>query len=202
MKKQFAVAVSALALLAVGACSSNAKSTTQAAAPQLQASASSSSMAAPFGPACASMPTDASNPGSFDAMAKVPVATAASGNPQLSTLVKAVDAAGLGDTLNSANGITVFAPDNAAFAAIPAATLSGVMANKSQLTKILEYHVVSGRLAPDQLAGTHTTLEGSPLTVTGSGQNFKVNSATVVCGDVQTANATVYIIDGVLMPTN
>ncbi|HEY2794154.1 MAG TPA: fasciclin domain-containing protein [Micromonosporaceae bacterium] len=204
MKKQLGVAVSALALLAVGACSSNAKTTDQAAAPQaaasMSASASAGSASAPFGPGCAAVPTDSSNPGSFDAMSKVPVATAASGNPQLKTLVAAVTAAGLGDTLNSAQGVTVFAPDNAAFAAIPADQLKSVMANKAELTKILEYHVVSGRLAPDQLAGTHATLEGSNLTVTGSGQSFKVNNANIVCGNVQTANATVYIIDSVLMP--
>jgi len=69
------------------------------------------------------------------------------------------------------------------------------------LTGILTYHVVSGRLAPEDLAGEHTTLQGEALTVTGSGEDFTVNDeAAVVCGNVQTANATVYIIDTVLMP--
>ena len=94
----------------------------------------------------------------------------------------------------------MFAPTNDAFAKIPAATLKTVLADKATLTKILTYHVVSGQLIPDQLAGTHKTLEGGTVTVTGSGQAFKVNGANVVCGNVQTANATVYIVDTVLMP--
>jgi uncharacterized surface protein with fasciclin (FAS1) repeats len=140
-------------------------------------------------------------------MAADPVATAAGNNPVLSTLVTAVKAAGLVDTLNSAQGVTVFAPANPAFAKIPAATLTSLLANKPELTKVLTYHVVAGRLSPDQLAGQHATLEGGMLTVTGSGENFTVtggstsNTASVICGNVQTANATVYIIDNVLMPS-
>jgi uncharacterized surface protein with fasciclin (FAS1) repeats len=141
-------------------------------------------------------------------MAQDPVATAASNNPVLSTLVTAVTKSGLVDTLNSAQGITVFAPANAAFQKIPSATLNSVLANKAELTKILTYHVVSGRLSPDELAGTHKTLEGGNVTVSGSGESFTVtggtssNTANVVCGNVQTANATVYIIDSVLMPAS
>jgi uncharacterized surface protein with fasciclin (FAS1) repeats len=154
-----------------------------------------------FGAGCAAVPTDASNPGSFAAMAKVPVATAASGNPVLSTLVTAVKKANLVDSLNSAQGITVFAPANSAFEKIPSNTLNGVLADNDQLTKVLTYHVVAGRLSPDQLAGTHKTLEGQDLTVAGSGTDFTVNgNSSVVCGNVQTENATVYIVDTVLMP--
>ena len=155
-----------------------------------------------FGTGCAAVPTDPNNTGSFEAMAKVPVATAASSNPLLSTLVTAVNAAGLVDSLNSAKDITVFAPTNDAFAKIPKADLDAMLADKDQLTKILTYHVVPGKLTPETLAGTHTTLQGGTLTVTGSGTDFKVNdTAVVVCGSVQTANGTVYIIDGVLMPS-
>ena len=164
---------------------------------------SGSAMAASdeFGAGCAAVPTDASNPGSFAAMAKVPVATAASGNPVLSTLVTAVKKANLVDSLNSAKGITVFAPANAAFEKIPSATLNGVLNDNDQLTKVLTYHVVPGRLSPDQLAGTHKTLEGQDLMVAGSGTDFTVNgNSSVVCGNVQTENATVYIVDTVLMP--
>jgi uncharacterized surface protein with fasciclin (FAS1) repeats len=140
--------------------------------------------------------------GSFAGMASDPVATAASNNPALSTLVTAVKAAGLVDTLNSAQGITVFAPANSAFAAMDQATLKKALADpKGLLTTVLTYHVVSGKLTPAMLAGTHTTLQGGTVTVTGSGTDFTVNgSAKVVCGNVQTANAVVYIIDGVLMP--
>ena len=159
---------------------------------------STGSSSAPFGTACSAVPS--SGPGSFTGMATDPVATAASHNPVLSTLVTAVQAAGLVDTLNSAQGITVFAPINDAFAKVPAATLQSVLADKAQLTKILTYHVVSGRLTPSQLAGTHATLEGGTVNVTGSGQSFQVNGANVVCGNVQTANATVYLVDTVLMP--
>jgi uncharacterized surface protein with fasciclin (FAS1) repeats len=134
-------------------------------------------------------------------MATDPVATAASNNPVLSQLVGAVKAAGLVQTLNTAKDVTVFAPTNEAFAAVPKATLDAAMKDpKGLLTKVLTNHVVAGRLSPDQLAGDHKTLAGTTITVTGSGESFKVGTANVVCGNVQTANATVYIIDGVLLP--
>lgn len=156
-----------------------------------------------FGAGCAAMPADPAGPGSFTAMAKAPVATAVSGNPVLSTLVTAVTKANLVDSLDNADGVTVFAPTNDAFARMPAADLRKVLDDNAALTKVLTYHVVPGRLAPAQIAGTHTTLEGQTLTVTASGTTFKVNdAATVVCGNVQTENATVYIVDTVLMPTD
>jgi uncharacterized surface protein with fasciclin (FAS1) repeats len=157
-------------------------------------------MAAPFGSGCASVPSSGS--GSFTGMATAPVATAASANPLLSTLVTAVKKADLVDTLNSASNITVFAPDNAAFAKIPAATLNSVLASKAELTKILTYHVVSGTVTPAQLASGAPlkTLEGTTVTPSKMGSTYEVNGASVVCGDVHTANATVYIINSVLMP--
>ena len=204
---KFAAIAAATAGLALGAaaCGSSGSSTA-ASAPSssssmpASSSPSASAMAAPFGPACSSVP--ASGAGSFTGMATAPVATAASANPVLSTLVTAVKKAGLVDTLNSASNITVFAPDNAAFAKIPAATLNGVLANKAELTKILTYHVVSGTITPDQLAsGTALkTLEGTTVTPSKMGSTYEVNGASVVCGDVHTANATVYIISSVLMP--
>ena len=157
-------------------------------------------MGQPFGPACSAVPKDGK--GSFSGMATDPVATAASNNPVLSTLVSAVKAAGLVDTLNSAPAVTVFAPTNDAFAKIPADTLNKVLADKETLTKILTNHVVAGKIPPDQLAGDHKTLAGTTLTVKGSGEMFTVGTenANVVCGNVSTANATVYIVDSVLMP--
>ena len=153
----------------------------------------------PFGPGCSAVPADGA--GSFEGMAKDPVATAASNNPALSTLVTAVKAANLVDTLNSAKDITVFAPTNDAFAAVPKATLDGAMADPSGLlTKVLTHHVVQGKLSPEQVAGKHTTLAGDTIEVTGSGTDFMVGEAKIVCGNVQTANATVYIIDQVLLP--
>ncbi|MEU6868843.1 fasciclin domain-containing protein [Streptomyces sp. NPDC046876] len=156
--------------------------------------------AQPFGPACASVPKNGA--GSFAGMAKDPVATAASNNPALSTLVSAVKQAGLVDTLNNAKDITVFAPTNDAFAKIPKADLDKLLADKAALTKVLTYHVVGRRLEPEQLAnGSFPTLQKGMVTTSGSGSAYRVNGAAgVVCGNVQTANATVHIIDTVLMP--
>ncbi len=155
---------------------------------------------ATFGSGCASVPT--SGKGSFDGMSKDAVATAASNNPLLSTLVTAVKKAGLVDTLNTTDDITVFAPDNGAFKRLNQKTLTKTLASKSKLTGVLTLHVVKGRIAPADLAGKHKTLNGQSITVTGSGEDFTVNgNAKIVCGNVQTSNATVYIIDHVLMPS-
>ena len=207
MKSKFLAAGAVAAALALGtaACGSSGSSASSS-APKASASSAapassgSGSAMAPFGPACSKVP--ASGAGSFTGMSTAPVATAASNNPVLSTLVTAVKKAGLVDTLNSASGITVFAPDNAAFAKIPASTLKKVLANKAELTKILTYHVAKGRYTPAQLAtGTQIkTLEGSKVSPSKMGTTYEVNSAHVVCGDVHTSNATVYIIDNVLMP--
>ena len=214
-RRILAVTVSAAGLtLGLAACSSGSSGTSasSSSAASAKPSSSSSSMASAmpsgsssttamnFGSGCASVPK--SGAGSFTGMSTAPVATAASANPVLSTLVTAVKQAGLVDTLNSAKDITVFAPANSAFAKIPAATLKSVLANKAELTKILTYHVASGRYTPAQLATGKPikTLEGGTVTPAGSGTSFTVNGAHVVCGNVQTANATVYIIDTVLMP--
>ena len=165
------------------------------------ASESMGSMTEPFGAGCAAVPE--TGKGSFDGMSQDPVATAASNNPALSTLVTAVKAAGLVDTLNTTEDITVFAPTDDAFAAMDPATLKKALGDpKGLLTDVLTAHVVAGRLSPDQLAGEHQSLnKAQPVTVTGSGESFEVNGeAMVVCGNVQTANATVYIIDKVLLP--
>ncbi|MFF9979078.1 fasciclin domain-containing protein [Streptomyces erythrochromogenes] len=154
----------------------------------------------PFGAACAGVPKEGA--GSFDGMAKDPVATAASNNPALSTLVAAVKQAGLVDTLNNAKDITVFAPTNDAFAKIPKADLDKVLADKAALTKILTYHVVGQKLTPKQLEnGSFETLQKGMVNTAGSGESYKVNdTSNVVCGNVKTANANVYIVDTVLMP--
>jgi uncharacterized surface protein with fasciclin (FAS1) repeats len=154
---------------------------------------------APFGPACAGLPS--SGPGSPAELAKLPVATAAAQTPALSTLVTALTRAGLVDTLNKAQNITVFAPVNDAFAKIPQATLNQVLANQQALTNILKYHVVGQRTAAAQLSsGTVTTLQGDTIRTAKSGGTYTANDARILCGDIQTANATVYLIDTVLMP--
>ncbi|MEU0662405.1 MULTISPECIES: fasciclin domain-containing protein [Streptomyces] len=200
-----ALAAAALLPLSLAACSDSG-SDTKASAPASEAAGPATGNAAPatgdqpFGPACAGVPKEGA--GSFDGMAKDPVATAASNNPALSTLVTAVKQAGLVDTLNNAQNITVFAPTNDAFAKIPKAQLDKVLADKETLTNILTYHVVGERLTPQQLEnGSFETLQKGMLTTKGSGEDYTVNdSSKVVCGNVRTANANVYIVDTVLMP--
>src|SRR5215217_238225 len=195
-----AAVASVLGLALLGAaCSSNGTSGSQT--PANSATTTPSMTASgPFGAACPAVP--ASGPGSLDALAQDPVATAASNTPELSTLVTAVNKADLAGTLNNAQGITVFAPTNDAFAALPKPTLDKALGDpKGLLTTVLTYHVVQGQLTPDQLAGSHKTLQGATLEVTGSDQDFTVNgNSAVVCGNIQTANATVYLIDQVLLP--
>ena len=160
----------------------------------------------PFGEGCAAVPTEGE--GSFTGMTDDPVATAASNNPALSTLVAAVTAANLVDTLNTTDDITVLAPANPAFEAVPADALNGLLADVPALTTVLTHHVISGRLTPEELAGTHTTLNNDEVTIEGEGEDFTVAmdgtvvgaEASVICGNVQTANATVYVIDQVLKP--
>jgi fasciclin domain-containing protein len=156
---------------------------------------SDQAMDEPFGPACGQVP--ASGDGSFQGMATAPVASAASANPLLSTLVTAVTAADLVEPLNSADALTVLAPANPAFEAIPAKDLKALLKNKPVLSP--------GKLSPDQLAGDHDTLAKDTVTISGSGEDFTIdagngNTAKVLCGNIQTANATVYVIDSVLMP--
>jgi len=206
--------IPAIAVLSAGlafgaaACGSSGTSASSGSSTPSSSSSSASAMptqsaqtaSAPFGPACSAVPS--SGAGSFSGMSTAPVATAASNNPVLSTLVTAVKKANLVDTLNSAKGITVFAPENSAFAAIPPATLKKVLADKAELTKILTYHVVGVKVTTNHFASgmSAKTLEGGNVTLAKMGSTYTVNGAKVVCGDVSTANATVYIINSVLMP--
>jgi uncharacterized surface protein with fasciclin (FAS1) repeats len=159
------------------------------------------------GPGCAAyaeMVPDGA--GSVEGMAQDPVATAASNNPLLKTLVAAVSGqlnpdVNLVDTLNSGE-FTVFAPVDDAFAALPEKTVAALSkpANADTLSGILTYHVVAGQIVPSDLEGSQTTVQGDTVKVTGNGDSLKVNDASVICGGVQTANATVYLIDSVLSP--
>ncbi|MGH3650587.1 MAG: fasciclin domain-containing protein [Acidimicrobiia bacterium] len=158
-------------------------------------------MAMNTGPACSAVPADGE--GSFDGMADDPAATAASNNPVLSTLVTAVGEAGLVDTLNGDGPFTIFAPANDAFGAIPEEDLNGILDDQDLLTAILTYHVVAGEsldMAGLIEAGTVTTVQGETLEIAEAGDLISVNGASVICGNVQTANATVHIIDTVLVP--
>jgi uncharacterized surface protein with fasciclin (FAS1) repeats len=182
------------------ACSSNQTSASDTAGDSMPAAAASSAPAMasqPFGPACSSLP--ASGPGSPAAIANEPVATAAAQSPALSTLVTAVTKAGLADTLNNAQNITLFAPTNDAFAKIQQNKLDQVLADKKTLTNILTYHVVGNRPA-DLDGGTLTTLQGGTIQTAKAGDTYTASGARVLCGNIQTRNATVYLIDTVLMP--
>ncbi|MFJ7997436.1 fasciclin domain-containing protein [Streptomyces sp. NPDC096310] len=157
-------------------------------------------VAVPFGPECSSLPRRGE--GSLRAMARERLAIAASHNPDLSTLVAAARKAALVRTLNNGHALTLFAPTNEAFAKIPKRQRERLLNDRAQLAKVLKYHVVNRRISPRELPhGTFRTLEGAPLTTSGSGTHFKVDgTAKIVCGNIRTANATVYLIDTVLMP--
>jgi transforming growth factor-beta-induced protein len=144
--------------------------------------------------------------GTLAGMTDDPVGTAASSNPVLTTLVTAVQAAGLVDTLNSADALTVFAPTDCAFAALDPATLKAALADpQGLLTQVLGFHVVAGqRLSAADLAGKNElmtfTNEKLPLGKDGESLTVGGGQAKVVVPDIQTANATVHLIDSVMMP--
>ena len=132
------------------------------------------------------------------------IVAVAQGNPEFSTLVAAVTAAGLGEALSGAGPLTVFAPTNAAFEALPAGLLEKLLLpeNKEVLTKILTYHVVAAKvMAADVKAGDVATLEGSSFAVTTEG-GVKVNAANVTATDVPASNGVIHVIDAVLVPAS
>lgn len=207
--------LAAVAVLGLSACSNDASTS---AAPQTASSTMAASSAAPkpmdqpvdpgaglVGPGCADYAAaNPTGPGSVTGMAQDPVAVAASNNPLLTTLTSAVSGklnpnVNLVDTLNGSE-FTVFAPTDAAFAKIDPATIEKLKTDSDLLSSILTYHVVPGQASPAQVTGMHKTVQGGEVNVTGMGNNLKVNNAGVVCGGVRTANATVYLIDTVLMP--
>lgn len=169
-------------------------------APQAFAGNAASSTPSPFGPECSKLPH--SGKGSATGMSKERVATAAADNPKLTKLALALKDAGLTTKLNDAKHITLFAPTNAAFDKISKTQLVSLLKDKPKLKKVLTYHVVDKTVTPGELPnGSFKTLEGSKLKTSGSGTSFKVNdTAKIVCGDIKTANATVYLVDEVLMP--
>ena len=211
------IGFAAVAALSLTACSSSdtASSGSSGSAPApapSSSTASSPSMAAGdgvttnadvFGPACSQLP-QGSAPGSLDSMGPQPVASAASTNPLLTKLVAAVKATNLVDTLNSQQAITVFAPADPAFAALGDAKFAELAGKPAELAPILQYHVVGKRYDAKGLesAGTLESLNtaGGPLKIEGSGDNLTVNGAKVLCGNIPTKNATVFVIDKVLTP--
>jgi uncharacterized surface protein with fasciclin (FAS1) repeats len=210
--KKTGLAAAALALTTtLAACGSDeaegtntgSEETTSEETPMDEESADSGEMdpaALLYGDACSDVP--ATGDGSVEGMATAPVASAASANPLLTTLVDAVTAAELVEPLNSAEELTVFAPANPAFEAFTKKQLNGLLADKETLTAVLTHHVVPERIDPDELEGEFETLNGDMLTINGTGEEATIGDeeATVLCGGIQTANATVYVIDTVMMP--
>jgi len=204
------VMIAAAVALTATACASTASSTsaappassaTTATTPQAAASPSESmtETAGTIGTDCGMIP--AAGMGSMHGMAMDPVVIAASHNPLITTLAAEIMKADLTATLNTAKSITVFAPDNQAFKNLTAHDMA-MMSGMTELAKVLKYHVVTGHITPAELAHgmTLTTLEGSQLKTSRMGSVYEVNNADVTCGNLHTANATVYIINTVLMP--
>ncbi len=195
-----ATGITAALILAAG-CGSTGSPAASGTATHHPMASHSGTMArsAAFGPDCGMIP--ATGMGSFHGMSMDPVVTAASHNPLLTSFAADVKTAGLASDLDSMHAVTVFAPANTAFSKLSAAEMS-MMHSTPELAKILRYHVVSGRVTPAELASGKalTTVEGDTLTGAKMGAVYEVNGAHVICGNIQTANATIYVISKVLMP--
>lgn len=215
-KRIAAATLAAVALLGASACSkdsgtaaSSSSSTSSSAVAMTAPETTSAKPADPaanlVGTGCAGYAEKVpSGPGSVAGMAQDPVATAASNNPILTTLTSAVSGklnpgVNLVDTLNGGQ-FTVLAPTDDAFAKLDSATIDKLKVDAPLLNSILTYHVIPGQLSPAQVVGKHKTVEGGEVTVTGAGEALKFDTSGLVCGGVQTANATVYMVDTVLMP--
>ncbi len=215
-----AAGLSAVAIFGTAACSSDTASETasdvSSSASSVSSSVMSTSSAAPtsaaadpaanlVGSGCAGyaeqVPT---GPGSVAGMSTAPVTTAAANNPVLTTLTSALSGqlnpdVNLVDTLNGGE-FTVIAPTDDAFAKLDPATIETLKTDAPLLTSILTYHVIPGQVSPGDIPGTHQTVEGSEVTVTGEGEGLTFDESGLVCGGVQTSNATVYMVDTVMMP--
>ena len=141
-------------------------------------------------------PTSSSEPA---ASADIVDTAVAAGSFQ--TLVAAVEAAGLVDTLKGDGPFTVFAPTDEAFAKLPPGTVEALLADKEKLIAVLTYHVVAGKVTSDQVVGmtSAATVQGAELAIDAS-SGVKINDATVVQADVQASNGVIHVIDTVLLP--
>lgn len=183
MNIKIAAAGFAVASLALVGCSSN--------------ESSSESSPSPAATSAEASPTAAAEAGT--------IVEVASGNPDFSTLVAAVSAAGLAETLGAEGPYTVFAPTNEAFEALPAGLLDELLKpkNKEVLTQILTYHVVAGEvMSTDIEPGDVPTVEGEDLTIAVTDGTVTVNGATVEAADVEASNGVIHVIDEVLVPPN
>ncbi|NCZ70161.1 MAG: fasciclin domain-containing protein [Actinobacteria bacterium] len=183
MRKTLAIALAATALLVACGSDDDDTATTEAAA-----TSEAPSTEAPMG---------------TEAPAAEDIVAIASANEDFSTLVAAVSAAGLVETLQGEGPFTVFAPTNAAFDALPAGLVDKLLMpeNKDVLVKILTYHVVSGAImAADVTAGDVASVEGGMIAVTTNDGGVQVNGASVVSADIVASNGVIHVIDAVILP--
>jgi uncharacterized surface protein with fasciclin (FAS1) repeats len=156
----------------------------------------------PAGSACERFPPDGD--GSLAAIAREPLGTAMGQVPRLSALVAAIDAAGLLPALDGPGPLTIFAPVNAAFEAIPPAELDTLLTDSAAVNSLLLYHAVADELSRAEMvdAGEVATIEGQPLSFVERGDRLSINDgqATVICSDIATANGVIHMIDAVLTP--
>lgn len=137
----------------------------------------------------------------FNAVHAADIVDTAKSAGDFNTLVTAVQAAGLTETLKGPGPFTVFAPTDAAFAKVPKAKLDALLKDKAALTKVLTYHVVPGKvMAADVKPGAVKTVEGANLTVTAKGGKVMVDKANVVKTDIAADNGVIHVIDTVVMP--
>jgi uncharacterized surface protein with fasciclin (FAS1) repeats len=190
MKRSIALLAPALAI-AIAACS------TAASPSPVPTAASTPSPAATTTAVPSTVPST-----SPAAMTKDIVQTATEAG-SFKTLLTAVEAAGLVETLQGKGPFTVFAPTDEAFAALPAGTLEGLLADKEALKKVLLYHVVQGAVTADQVVGltSATSVEGSPIAIAVKDESVYLNdSAKVVTPDVMASNGVIHVIDKVILP--
>jgi uncharacterized surface protein with fasciclin (FAS1) repeats len=188
MKRAFTLLLPALAI-AIAACSGTSSSTASPTAASNPTPAATETMAATAAP-------------SADAMGKDIVQTATEAG-SFKTLLTAVKAAGLVDTLQGEGPFTVFAPTDAAFAALPAGTLDGLLKDPAALKKVLLYHVVAGSVTSDKVVGltSANSVEGSPIAISvKDGTVYLNDTAKVVTPDVMASNGVIHVIDQVILP--
>lgn len=207
MKIKTAVTGGVAALLILTGCSSStetpAASTTSAAATSAEASEPETSESAAMESEAMESGTGESEATESGAAAAGTIVDVAAGNPDFSTLVAAVEAAGLVETLSGEGPFTVFAPTNEAFAALPAGVLDMLLLpeNQETLVQVLTYHVVPGEVTSDLVtAGDVATVEGSTIAIT-TDDGVKINGTTTVTAvDVEASNGVIHVIDAVLIP--
>jgi hypothetical protein len=199
-KSAAGLAAALVALVAVGCGTSPPAPATPTGAPPLPLSRPESHTGTkPVGAGCGFIPKHGA--GSFGSISGQRVVTATAGNPQLSVFTSAIKSASLSGELDRMKSFTLFVPVNSAFAALQKSEVS-FLREHSNLVQVVRRQVVPARITPARMArgGSVTTLAGSRLTLGKSGSSYRVDQATVVCGNIKTANGTIYVIDRVLLP--